>query len=60
MRRRELPGASLALTARAPLRGWSAVLDGAPEMATKSLGGAGFLLRGSPPRPSRTRRTCSA
>ena len=47
MKRRELLGAGLALAACAPLRGWSAVLGNAGEVAAKSLDGKDLVLRGS-------------
>ncbi len=47
MKRREFIGAGLALGATAPLRGWSAVLGNAGDIAAKSLDGKDLTLRGS-------------
>jgi FAD/FMN-containing dehydrogenase len=47
MKRRELLGAGLALAASAPLRGWSAVLGNAGDVAAKSLDGNDLVLRGT-------------
>jgi FAD/FMN-containing dehydrogenase len=47
MKRRDFVGASLALAAAAPLRGWSAILKNVGDVAAKSLEGADVTLQGS-------------
>ena len=47
MKRREFVGASLALAAAAPLRGWTAILKDVGDVAAKSLDGADLNLPGS-------------
>jgi FAD/FMN-containing dehydrogenase len=47
MKRRTFIGASLALAANVPLRGWSAVLGNAGDIAAKSLDGKDMTLQGS-------------
>ena len=47
MKRREFIGAGLALGASVPLRGWSAVLGNAGDIAAKSLDGRNIALEGA-------------
>lgn len=47
MKRREFVGASLALAAAAPLRGWTAILKDPGDVTAKSLDGADVAMRGA-------------